>query len=224
MSTVREALVEAYGEDWERLMSHVIDVADSRYPDYRPLIVLNLTQANNTFGYDDPVTVSNYRVLQERWSGLEGLSRGPWSNCDAVALDLDSEAPKDLTEVLDSLADYPLLDEQEWSTVEQEMIEEHWESYGLSDTVREVEKAIDADTLTDAAEEIIKRLVWEGILDYGAGGGYPTMIDVSACDFGEEAVAQFFADHLGEVVTVKSRNGYGEDITLDLTRENIIEA
>lgn len=229
-ATVREALIAEYGEDFAREdyqngMSHVFDVENNYRTDHRDMLIIRHACANDVQGYDDAVSVSNYRVLYESWSHLEGLSRGPYSNSDYIALDLDSEAPADLTEVLDGLADYPVIDEQVWSEVEQEMIQEHWGSYGGADVADTVAKALGADgqsDLTDNAMSIIQQLVWDGILDYGNGGGYPTMIDCSACDFGDKEIAAWFVEHVGEVVTVKSRNGYGDEITFDLRKSNLI--
>lgn len=223
-ATVREALVSEYGEDWQKYgPSHVFEVVNNYRTDGRDIIALNHTHANDTFGYDDPVTTANYRVLYDRWSHLEGLSRGPWSNCDVIALELDSEAPSDLTDVLDGLEDYPVIDEESWSEVEQEFIRDHWDSYGRHDVMGAVADVLGDFTradLTDYAEEVIERLVWEGILDYGCGGGYPSMIDGSACDFGSDEVAKFFADNSG-VVTVKTHNGSGE-ATFDMRGDMIL--
>lgn len=234
MATVREALVNEYGKNWERLLSHTVSVAEDRrstfhpYPnntEYVPVIVLDHTTARSVYGYEDPMDVSNYRVLSDRWEGIEGLTDGPYSGSTHIALDLDSEAPEDLVEVINALEDYPVLDEDEHSRVEQELIEEHWELYGESDTLDAIAKAIGQDSsldLSDAVADIAYKLTFFGVLDYGAGGGYPTMIDASACDFGTEAVAQFIADHYGTVVTVKASNGYGMDIWLDLRESNLL--
>jgi hypothetical protein len=48
------------------------------------------------------------------------------------------------------------------------------------------------------------------------------MIDTSACDFGDSAVAEFINANLGNVVTVKTQNGYGDPVEIDLTRDNVI--
>ncbi|MDP7733656.1 hypothetical protein [Mycobacterium paragordonae] len=242
-ATVREALTDAYGDDWQvenyrNGLSHVANVAERRevtrttdgtfpsfHTDYVPVLVIRGTENRDVHGYDDPVSISNYRALYDRWSELEGLSNGPYSNCDVIALDLDKPAPFDLIDVLESLAQYPVIDEEEWSMVEQELIQEHYDSYGRNDVLDSVAEAIGLDSrsdLTDAAESIVDRLVWEGILDYGCGGGYPTMIDSSACDFGAKSIAWYVANRLGTVVEVKSQNGYGDSVSLDLTPENLV--
>lgn len=246
-ATVREAMASEYGDDWaSEGASYTYEIAKRTWftyqtdgepyaSGYQPLtqvwheaevLVINHAMANDRHGYDDAVNVSNYRVLSESWKALKGLSRGPWSNVDVIALDLDSEAPADLTDVLDGLENYPVIDEQEWSNVEEEIIQEHWEEYGKSDVVSAVEKALGADSLTDAAEAIITRLVWDGLLYLGNGGEYPSMLDYSACEFGYEAgyeaVAGFFTEHIGTVVTLPGRWDGEEATVFDLTRENII--
>jgi hypothetical protein len=237
-ATVREALTSEYGEDWQRHLSHVVDVAKRRWMEYTndgspyrgyvwheaPIITLNHTKGREIYGYEEPSDVANYRVLKDRWSELEGLTNGPWSHCSVIALDLDSEAPPDLTEVIDSLADYPVLDEDEWSRTEQEMIQEHWESYGKSDTASAVEKALGLDEtgemLSTDAEAIIEELTFSGMLgQLGNGSEYPSMLDGSACEFGEEVIAKFIADHFNTVATIEY---YGRTMTVDLTRENLI--
>jgi hypothetical protein len=223
-ATVREALTEHYGDNYVRSIEHIATVVNTYRTNGEDMLVFNGAKKNDVHGYDDAVDVSNFRVLEDNWQHLDGFGRGPWSNVDAISLLLDQEAPSDLIEVLDGLADYPLLSDDEHSRVEQEMIQEHWESYGRYDVIRTVEKALDVDELTDAAHEIINELVCSGILDYGVGGGYPTMIDSSACDFGDDDVAAFFVEHRGNVVTVKPHNGYGDPVTFDLTDANIIES
>jgi hypothetical protein len=226
-ATVREAMTAEYGKDWTKGdyrsgISHVATFFEGSYrTDYKDLLIVAHTSANDMFGYDDAVTVSNYRVLQDRWSELQGLSRGPWSNVDVIALEVDQPAPADLTEVLDGLSDYPIVDEQEWSNVEQEMVQEHWESYGKYDALNAVAKAIaiGADELTDAAGDIVNRLTFEGILDYGCSGGYPTFEDSSSVDFGTEEVAKFIAENVGTLVKF---DRYGTAVELDLTRTNLV--
>ena len=124
-ATVREVLTAAYGDDWERSLSDIVSTGKrremhyTREPngytgfrhDYFPLVAINYTKGRDVHGYEDAADVSNYRVLRDQWSDVEGLSDGPWSNCSVIALDLDSEAPVDLVDVLESLREYPILDE-----------------------------------------------------------------------------------------------------------------
>ncbi|ARQ94645.1 hypothetical protein SEA_JOURNEY13_74 [Mycobacterium phage Journey13] len=230
MATVRETLIAEYGEDWERQLSHIVSVDEDRrwaggeFPKVTEYVVFNHTMAESAFDYVDPLGVANYRVLSERWKGLAGLTDGPYSNSTHIALDLDSEAPEDLVGVIEALGDYLVLDEDEYSRAEQEMIDDYWSFYGESVTLDAIAKAIGQDRLdlSDAVADIACKLTFLGVLDYGAGGGYPTM-DGSAYDFGTEDVARFVAEHYGTVVTVKANHGYGPDIELDLRESNLLD-
>ena len=228
-ATVRETLVEAYGPDWHTRMSHVLDVTDAHrytgnpYPatyEYVPVVVLNHTMGSDVYGYAEPVTIANYRVLRDEWSDVEGLSDGPYSGSSHIALDLDAVAPVDLIDVLDALENYPLLDEQVWSDVEQETIRDHWESYGIYDVSTSVAHVLDVERcdLTDHALETLETLVWSGVLDYGYGSGYPSMVDVSSCDFGTDEVAGWVREYVGSVESV-TVDRYGEPLIVDTRRE-----
>jgi hypothetical protein len=147
-ATVREVLTLAYGDDWERQLSDVVTVgerSEMQYVtdasgfrnfrhDYFPLIVIRLTCGRSVYGYEDALEVANYRVLRDEWSDVEGLTDGPYSDSSHIALDLDKPAPTTLVETLESLRNYPSLSDDEYSTVEQEMILEHWEDPALLDS------------------------------------------------------------------------------------------
>ncbi|RYH20561.1 MAG: hypothetical protein EON54_26240 [Alcaligenaceae bacterium] len=123
--------------------------------------------------------------------------------------------------VISGLNDYPVLSDDEWSKVEQEMVDEHWDSYGKSDTVDTVAKAIGAEYygLTDAAEDIITTVVFYGLTETGVSGGYPYVEDGSSVDFNSVDVAEWIKARMGTVVTIGS---YG--LTLDLRPRNLINA
>jgi hypothetical protein len=213
--SVRSVLVAEYGPDWVRRLSSVVSVVKRSWYTYvtRPgktypdmvwdecdAIVLSYTLGRDVHGYEDTVGVSNYRVLMDSWSECDGLTTGPYSGQSVVCLDLDSPAPADLVDVLNTLESACILDSDDHCNAEREMIEEHWESYGRSDVFDAVAVALGADNrtdLTDYAEQTIEDLVWSGFLDYGCGGGYPSIIDVSACDFGSDAVAEWVSARVG---------------------------
>ncbi|GAB4584424.1 hypothetical protein [Nocardia sp. IFM 10818] len=220
-NSVRGQMAFVYGKDWRKRCDHFAEFYVKGYrSDYKDLLIVNWTEANDSYGQDDAIGNANYRVLREQWGDAPGLSDGPYSNCDFIALDLDSEAPEGMTDTLDALENYPVLDDDEYGKVEQEAIQEHWDSYGRDDMHRAVRKAIGADELTEAAEQIIESLVWEGLLDYGHGGGYPTMYDWSATNFGEDVIPEWIAARIGTVVTV--RNGWWQEATFDLRKRNLI--
>lgn len=217
-STVREVMSEMYGEDWAKEdyrsgISHVAEVVNTYRTDGKDMLVIRNTGKNDVYGYDDTVGIANYNVLYDNWGHLEGFSSGPWMNMDVIGLYVDMEAPSDLLDVIASLEGYPLLDDDEHSAVEQAMIQEHWDSYGRHDVFEAVAEAIGAEcgmNLTDYAEELITMLVWEGVIDYGNGGGYPEIHDASYVYFGEHEVAAYVKARLGLVVPVRTNSGYGK--------------
>jgi hypothetical protein len=219
-ATVRATLVDAYGPDWARAINHVAEVVDTYRTD-GPVLVFNLARANDVHGYDDPVSVSNYRVLASDWADVDALFTGTWSNVDAIGLRLDAVAPDGLTDVIDALESYPVLDESVWSEVEQETIRDHWESYGRFDALCSVADVlgVSRSDLSDYAETAVETLVWSGVLDYGYGSGYPSMVDPSSCDFGTDAVSNWVREHVGNVESVTVDRGYGEPLIVDTRRE-----
>lgn len=219
--SVRGEMAFTYGKNWRTGCDHFATFYAACWrSDDKDLLLVNATRAKDGYGYDDAMGIANTRVLRAQWAGLASLSDGPYSDCDYLALDLDSRAPEDLTEVLDSLDSYPCLDEEEWSKVEQEQIQEHWDGYGRWDLHKAVCEAIGAWELTEAAEAIVDELAWGGLVDYGHGSGYPNMIDASFCDFGEKVIPEWIAARLGTVVTLSRWRGH--ELVLDLRRRNLI--
>lgn len=222
VATVREALEFAFGDDWSRSIDHVVTRLDG-YPADEPVIVFRYAQDESIQGYGDTVSVANYRVLADQWSDYEALdSRGPYSDSHVIALRLDSPAPSDLIEVIRGLEDYPVLSEDELSTVEMELVDEHWEIYGLSDTVRAVERALGDVELTDYAREVITALTFRGFIEeLTPGSNYPTVEDYSSVDFGTERVAEWIKARRGRTVTV---NHWGGDTTTFDLRDSALIA
>lgn len=221
--TVAEVLAAEYGADYASAISHVAEVVNTYRTEHRDVLVFNLARSEDLYGYADAVEVSNYRTLIADWGTSDALITGTWSNVDTIGLYLDTEAPEGLVDVIDALANYPVLDESLMSEVEQEIIAEHWDSYGAHDTAMAVADALGLDgaaDLTDAARDIIATVTFGGFLGYGYSDGYPSLIDNSAVDFGTDAVVEWFRDNRGSVVTV-DRYGYSD--TFDLTDANIIE-
>ena len=219
MATVREVLTAEYGEDFARSISHIAEVHNTYRTDGEDTLVFNLARSGDVHGYDNALEVSNYRDLISRWEDFDIKTR-TWINVDTIGLRLDSPAPADLTEVIDALENYPVLDESLMSEVECEIIDEHWQSYGRHDILGAVADAlgVDRSDLTDYAEDLVSRLVWSGVIDYGDGGGYPTMIDDSAVDFGDKEISAWIAENIGNRVEL-SRYPGDKPETFDLTAE-----
>ena len=224
--TVRETLVEAYGLDALKPSSYVYSIVNSYRTDGADVLVVSHAVRNDIHGYDDAVSVSNFETLLDSWGSLEAWFDSTYSNADYAGLRLDATAPVDLIEVLDALDNYPLLDEQLYSEVEDRMIREDYDSYGRYDVLATVAEALDpeyrAGDLTSDAVETIDRLVWDGIVDYGYSDGDPTRIDSSAVDFGAVEIAEYVRARVGTIVTAQR---YGQDPTvIDLRLETLVEA
>ncbi|MFC9995714.1 hypothetical protein [Nocardia sp. NPDC127526] len=219
--SVRSQMALTYGKQWRAGCEQFAHFYPASWrSDGKDLLLINATRSKDRHGYDDAMGIANTRVLRRQWGTVRGLSDGPYSDCDHVALDLDSPAPEDLTDVLDSLESSSCLDEDEWSAVEQEQIQEHWDDYGRDDLHKAVRDAIGAWELTEAGEALVDELALGGYLDYGHGGGYPEMIDSSACDFGEKVIPGWIAARMGTVVTLTRWRG--DELVVDLRRRNVI--
>jgi hypothetical protein len=226
-ATVRESLVFTFGEGWSRSIDHIVTTFDEPtvYPAKVPSIVFRYAQSNNIWGYDDNVSVANYRVLVDEWSEYDALDPyGPYSNVRAIALTLDEESPADLIDVINSLADYPVLNDDELCVVEHEMVTEHWDSYGRSDTVSAVETALGLDgyggNLTDYALEVINTLTFSGLIHLTSScGEYPEILDESMVDFGHENVAEWIKARLGRTVILPH---YGREYRFDLRKSALV--
>jgi hypothetical protein len=165
-------------------------------------------------GYDDPVSVSNFRRLAEDWKDYD-IHTDTWSNIDSIGLGLDDPAPDDLVDVVLALMDYPVLDDSLHSEVEMQMIQEHWELYGRYDAEIALAQALGVDDVTEHAVSVLDELTFYGG-NYGITDNYPTFIDVSAVDFHTDDVVAWIAENVGNVVTVSSWNDdpYVIDLTL----------
>lgn len=213
--TVRTALRIHYGDDYARAIDHIASVVNTYRTEHDDVLVFRYAQANSVYGYDDTVLVANYNVLRDSWQWLDGYTDNVYSDCSAIGLRLDDSAPEDLIRVIDALENYPLLDDDEHSAVEQAMIDEHWQAYGLHDTLGTITDilGVSRDDLPERLSDIVTALTFGGYLDYGYGDGYPTIEDMSSVDFGTDAVARFIADNLGSVVTV-DRYGHTETFNI----------
>jgi hypothetical protein len=224
--TVRATLAAEYGDDWQRAISHLAEVVNSYRTDGDDVLVFTtgLVAANDVHGYDEPLAVSNYRVLSDDWQHSDALFTRTWSNVDSIGLRLDTVAPVGLVDTLHALDSYPVLSDDEYSRAESDMIDEHWQSYGRHDVLTAIADVLGVSVadLTDDAERLAHTLVWEGVVDYGYGGGYPSIIDVSAVDFGTTEVADWVRERVGQSVTLTTGHGYGDAVSFDLTASALV--
>ena len=99
---------------------------------------------------------SNYRVIERMTEECDFLAEfvvflyGGYGSF-GIAFRLDRGLlPQELFDVIAALESYPILDEQDWSELEQEDQQEQWECWGRSDFVRELESQA-----TEAQQAII---------------------------------------------------------------------
>lgn len=195
---VREALTAA-GIDPTR--HHIVSVAKVRFSTSKPyphnvetrdVLVFNHAVIHDQQG-DDPLSMANYRVLERNWPQLQ--TADPYVNAKYFAIDMDEHAPTDLVEVIESLADYPCLDDEEMSRAEMDLAEEHWDSYGKRDLVEKVAALAGVDEL-DLDADAVGEWGREVVADDRNGELYPEYIDPSAFNFKTDDVAQAVIDRV----------------------------
>jgi hypothetical protein len=94
--------------------------------------------------------------------------------------------------------DYPVLDDQMYSDTEQEIIDEHWQSYGRHDAGIALAKALNVDDVTEHALAILDEITFMGG-NYGITDNYPMFIDASYVDFHTDDVVAWIVDNVGTV-------------------------
>lgn len=114
------------------------------------------------------VNQSNYRVFLDTYGEVEGVYK-LWGGYGTygVVIRLDVyEENTEIKETLDALEDYPLIDEEDHSTLEFE-----WEQETMTDIVKDLCQEIDLETYIPNCEtlledtETIERYAWDGIND-----------------------------------------------------------
>ena len=93
----------------------------------------------------DSVTKSNYRVFLEQFKEIDGIHDvyGDYSRY-SVAIREDC-LTEEMIEILESLANYPVIDEVDMSMLEMDLELEAWESWIKSDFQRELHKKFDKE-------------------------------------------------------------------------------
>ena len=93
-------------------------------------------------GQSDSVDISNYRVWHRLFPDLEEYSFGGFMKFKALMVHKDSLLLEAIDEKKESLEDYPVLDDQDWSELESEQWYEYWSNWGYIDCFEELLKAI----------------------------------------------------------------------------------
>ena len=123
---------------------------------YQPQNLKKWTEAPNYLGADltdyyvvaaesdqsDSIDLSNYRVWHRLFPDLEEFSFGGFMKFQALMIHKDSLLLEAIDEKKKSLEDYPILDETDWSELENEQWSEYWSSGGYIDCFEELLRAI----------------------------------------------------------------------------------
>lgn len=128
MATVAEVLDDVYGNEWRKYQAtqHYLGNEVFIMPAVSRRQTLDRCALNE----------SNARVLDRDWSLEPAVT---WVNhvfCDSLGLILDEEAPETLAETLEALEMYPVLDDEEFTNVEDEWIGEYVENWMFDEVVR----------------------------------------------------------------------------------------
>jgi len=109
----------------------------------------------------DTVTRSNQRTLYSLLKDLPGVSEMTLGysgvqtciNCPSLTNWTKTQL-LNLLEILDSLTDYPLIDDEDLSNLESEIFSESWDNYIASDIISDLSKLIEieSDTMIDHIE------------------------------------------------------------------------
>ncbi len=115
------------------------------------------------FGYSDYsgsiYNKSNHQLFIKEFGEIDGVKdvHGGYSSSDIyIRLDV-LNSNKDIQECLNALEDYPVMDEDHLSEIEEEAKYESWESYTRKDFLRALNKEFNYD-LEKLSEEFIDRL------------------------------------------------------------------
>lgn len=124
----------------------------------------------------DIMSESNFATLQEWYPDTFVVVS--YLNTDQLAILADQELPDGLEETLDGLADYPIVDESDWSERDWQYREGCWDEYGRDDFRRAVEnEAGDKANLLDLSDERLDALMADAeehgrVIAEGDGSGY----------------------------------------------------
>jgi hypothetical protein len=207
IGTVRAVLAAA---NIDPATSYVVSVAELRqstsrtYPnnlETREVLVFSHACINDQQG-DDPLSVGNYRALEAMWPELQ--TADPYVNAKYFAIDMDEAAPAELVEIIQGIENYPCIDDEQMSTAEMDLCEEHWDIYGRRDTFDALATLVNGD-----ADELAGNTVLANLVDAFTFGGheidpkqsifvgmYPEYIDVSAFNFHTADIAAAVRDYI----------------------------
>lgn len=175
MATVREIIADVHGDDWEKWLhvEHVFGV--------ETVIIPNVARRQTL--EPSAIDEANARILSDEWANEPAVTWVSHVFCESLGLHLDMEAPENLFDTLDFLMDYPILDEQVWSEVEDEWIGEYVEHYMFDDVIR----YLDDEELHDTT------LIYEAWYRYQSEG-YDYHLEYDHLVYDVEALAELVQD------------------------------
>jgi hypothetical protein len=145
--------------------SYELEIAEPKQFYYLPKVL--------SFGdYDNSCQVerSNVRVFLERFKGHKDiLHRTGGYGSEFIAIDITT-TDTEILETLAALSEYPVMDEEDMSNMEQEMINEAWQSYGQDDFLRALYKKFGADDIRKGADVYGLYVSHSGQPEIEAGG------------------------------------------------------
>ena len=120
----------------------------------------------NYLGYSDysgsTYSKSNHELFLKEFGEVDGVKNvhgGYGSNDVYIRLDV-LNSNQDIQDCLNALDDYPVMDEEHLSEVEEEAKEEAWNSYTRKDFLRALQKEFNYD-LDKVSDAFIHRLFWK---------------------------------------------------------------
>jgi hypothetical protein len=132
------------------------------------------TAHSRSYDYGGPYAESNYRVWKESFADYENKTW--WDLGDNGIFTRMDIMPKEQKETIDSLEEYPVLDDSDASELEMEIQDENWKDYGLHDTKRDLLERADesiydrVDALFDIIpDKVFASAYWEQLSSSGSG-------------------------------------------------------
>ena len=118
---------------------------------------------------------SNYRVFLEKFGKVDGVHElHDYMGSTSIAIRVDvAEGNEEIKDILDGLEQYPVIDVDDQSNMEQEMFIEAWKDWVRSDACRAVVKLLDGffDDPETTVDDTDETALWEMFTDASSDVG-----------------------------------------------------
>lgn len=177
-----ETFTETNNNDMGIIMiEHIVDTTNydktgklstydvNQYGAGRPIVELDLTAGFDVYGQTSLLSMSNHNYISERRDELPNFVEFDYHNVTVWAYFADVELNDAEQEIVDVLSGYPVLDEQGYSKMEAQAIDDYWiNGDGLYMLVGVTSKNIDnaADVLDTINRLGIYPRDWDGNLPW----------------------------------------------------------